>query len=101
MSGTIPLFSTKIHLIFIRLSDSLLYSQTYFSLNYNNKRQQHKLTATTNPLSRSSTKSVLSREQSKGVCACIHRSIGLPEFYSHDRFLALEEFSIDKNGGFP
>ncbi|KAF9125078.1 hypothetical protein BGX30_000624, partial [Mortierella sp. GBA39] len=59
------------------------------------------MAATTTPISRSITKSVLSREQSKGVGARVHRSIGRPELRNHDPFFMLDEFSVDKNGGFP
>ncbi|KAH7039227.1 RmlC-like cupin domain-containing protein [Linnemannia elongata] len=59
------------------------------------------MTATTTPFSRSITKSVLSKEQSEGVGARVRRSIGRPELRNHDPFLMLDEFSVDKNGGFP
>ncbi|KAK5801510.1 RmlC-like cupin domain-containing protein [Linnemannia elongata] len=59
------------------------------------------MTATTAPLSRSITRSVLSKEQSEGVGARVRRSIGRPELRNHDPFLMLDEFSVDKNGGFP
>ncbi|KAF9126312.1 hypothetical protein BGW39_006709, partial [Mortierella sp. 14UC] len=45
------------------------------------------------PLSRSITKSVLSKEQSEGVGARVRRSIGRPELRNHDPFLMLDEFN--------
>ncbi|KAF9940195.1 hypothetical protein BGZ65_007785 [Modicella reniformis] len=51
--------------------------------------------------SRSIVKSVLSREQAEGVGARVRRSIGRPELRNHDPFLMLDEFNVDKNGGFP
>ncbi|KAK3814114.1 MAG: RmlC-like cupin domain-containing protein [Benniella sp.] len=51
--------------------------------------------------SRSIIKSVLSREQAEGVGARVRRSIGRPELRNHDPFLMLDEFNVDKNGGFP
>ncbi|KAK5801513.1 RmlC-like cupin domain-containing protein [Linnemannia elongata] len=44
---------------------------------------------------------VLSREQYVGLCACVLWSIGRPESQYLDPFLKLDEFSVDKNGGFP
>ncbi|KAI8597471.1 RmlC-like cupin domain-containing protein, partial [Dissophora ornata] len=57
--------------------------------------------ATLSRASRSIVKSVLSREQSEGVGARVRRSIGRPELRNHDPFLMLDEFNVDKNGGFP
>ncbi|KAG0042150.1 hypothetical protein BGZ89_007038, partial [Linnemannia elongata] len=51
--------------------------------------------------SRTITKAVLSKEQSEGVGARVRRSIGRPELRNHDPFLMLDEFNVDKNGGFP
>ncbi|KAF9403889.1 hypothetical protein BGZ94_004484 [Podila epigama] len=51
--------------------------------------------------SRSIVKSILSREQAEGVGARVRRSIGRPELRNHDPFLMLDEFNVDKNGGFP
>ncbi|ORZ14973.1 RmlC-like cupin domain-containing protein [Lobosporangium transversale] len=51
--------------------------------------------------SRSVIKAVLSREQAEGVGARVRRSIGRPELRNHDPFLMLDEFNVDKNGGFP
>ncbi|KAG0279852.1 hypothetical protein BGZ95_012078 [Linnemannia exigua] len=51
--------------------------------------------------SRSIVKSVLSREQAEGAGARVRRSIGRPELRNHDPFLMLDEFNVDKNGGFP
>ncbi|GJJ70655.1 quercetin 2,3-dioxygenase [Entomortierella parvispora] len=51
--------------------------------------------------SRSITRAVLSREQAEGVGARVRRSIGRPELRNHDPFLMLDEFNVDKNGGFP
>ncbi|KAI1314444.1 hypothetical protein EDD11_002188 [Mortierella claussenii] len=51
--------------------------------------------------SRSIVKAVLSREQAEGVGARVRRSIGRPELRNHDPFLMLDEFDVDKNGGFP
>jgi len=51
--------------------------------------------------SRSITQAVLSREQAEGVGARVRRSIGRPELRNHDPFLMLDEFNVDKNGGFP
>ncbi|KAF9203040.1 hypothetical protein BGZ49_006870 [Haplosporangium sp. Z 27] len=51
--------------------------------------------------SRSIAKSVLSREQAEGAGARVRRSIGRPELRNHDPFLMLDEFNVDKNGGFP
>ncbi|KAG0285095.1 hypothetical protein BGZ98_005662, partial [Dissophora globulifera] len=51
--------------------------------------------------SRNIVKSVLSQEQSEGVGARVRRSIGRPELRNHDPFLMLDEFNVDKNGGFP
>ncbi|KAK5801554.1 hypothetical protein F5H01DRAFT_254364, partial [Linnemannia elongata] len=31
----------------------------------------------------------------------VRRSIGRPELHSHDPFLMLDEFPVDKSGGFP
>ncbi|KAF9090891.1 hypothetical protein BGX23_005625, partial [Mortierella sp. AD031] len=59
------------------------------------------MTTSTTSLSRSITKSILSREQSEGVGARVRRSIGRPELRNHDPFLMLDEFNVDKNGGFP
>ncbi|KAG9064398.1 hypothetical protein KI688_003586 [Linnemannia hyalina] len=59
------------------------------------------MTATTTSISRSITKSVFSRKQSEGVGARVRRSIGRPELRNHDPFLMLDEFTVDKNGGFP
>ncbi|KAG9064401.1 hypothetical protein KI688_003589 [Linnemannia hyalina] len=56
------------------------------------------MTATTTPISRSITKSVLSKEQTEGVGARVRRSIGCPEIRNLDPFLLL---SVPKNGGFP
>ncbi|KAK3812670.1 MAG: RmlC-like cupin domain-containing protein [Linnemannia gamsii] len=46
-------------------------------------------------------RAVLSKEQSEGVGARVRRSIGRPELRNHDPFLMLDEFNVDKNGGFP
>ncbi|KAG0036246.1 hypothetical protein BGZ82_004493 [Podila clonocystis] len=51
--------------------------------------------------SRSIVKAILSREQAEGVGARVRRSIGRPELRNHDPFLMLDEFNVDKNGGFP
>ncbi|KAI8362454.1 RmlC-like cupin domain-containing protein [Mortierella sp. GBAus27b] len=51
--------------------------------------------------SRSIVKAVLSREQAEGAGARVRRSIGRPELRNHDPFLMLDEFNVDKNGGFP
>ncbi|KAF9164087.1 hypothetical protein DFQ26_001828 [Actinomortierella ambigua] len=51
--------------------------------------------------SRSITRAVLSREQDEGVGARVRRSIGRPELRNIDPFLMLDEFKVDKNGGFP
>jgi len=51
--------------------------------------------------SRSIVKAVLSKEQAEGVGARVRRSIGRPELRNHDPFLMLDEFNVDKNGGFP
>ncbi|KAG0044451.1 hypothetical protein BGZ83_010332 [Gryganskiella cystojenkinii] len=51
--------------------------------------------------SRSITQAVLSREQAEGKGARVRRSIGRPELRNHDPFLMLDEFNVDKNGGFP
>jgi len=51
--------------------------------------------------SRSILRSVLNREQAEGAGAHVRRSIGRPELRYHDPFLMLDEFSVDKNGGFP
>ncbi|KAG0085061.1 hypothetical protein BGZ93_010367 [Podila epicladia] len=52
-------------------------------------------------LSRSIAQAVLSEEQAEGVGARVRRSIGRPELRNHDPFLMLDEFNVDKNGGFP
>ncbi|ORZ14961.1 pirin-like protein [Lobosporangium transversale] len=52
-------------------------------------------------VSRSVVKSVLSKEQAEGRGARVRRSIGRPELRNHDPFLMLDEFNVDKNGGFP
>ncbi|KAG0341569.1 hypothetical protein BG004_005983 [Podila humilis] len=52
-------------------------------------------------LSRSISQAVLSEEQAEGVGAKVRRSIGRPELRNHDPFLMLDEFNVDKNGGFP
>ncbi|KAG0024922.1 hypothetical protein BGZ82_010311 [Podila clonocystis] len=59
------------------------------------------MATTTSRQSRSISKAVLSREQSEGVGARVRRSIGRPELRNHDPFLMLDEFIVDKNGGFP
>ncbi|KAI1302993.1 hypothetical protein EDD11_005446 [Mortierella claussenii] len=51
--------------------------------------------------SRSILKVVLSAEQAEGQGARVRRSIGRPELRNHDPFLMLDEFNVDKNGGFP
>ncbi|ORZ06288.1 RmlC-like cupin domain-containing protein [Lobosporangium transversale] len=51
--------------------------------------------------SRSILKAVLSAEQAEGQGARVRRSIGRPELRNHDPFLMLDEFLVDKNGGFP
>ncbi|KAK3818115.1 MAG: RmlC-like cupin domain-containing protein [Linnemannia gamsii] len=51
--------------------------------------------------SRTITRAVLSEEQAEGVGARVRRSIGRPELRNHDPFLMLDEFLVDKNGGFP
>ncbi|KAG0054624.1 hypothetical protein BGZ83_010752 [Gryganskiella cystojenkinii] len=51
--------------------------------------------------SRSIVKAVLSKEQAEGVGARVRRSIGRPELRNHDPFLMLDEFNVDKDGGFP
>ncbi|KAF9975391.1 hypothetical protein BGZ73_000955 [Actinomortierella ambigua] len=51
--------------------------------------------------SRSINRAVLSQEQDEGVGARVRRSIGRPELRNHDPFLMLDEFKVDKNGGFP
>ncbi|KAI1302109.1 hypothetical protein EDD11_005738 [Mortierella claussenii] len=51
--------------------------------------------------SRSIVKAVLSKEQAEGRGARVRRSIGRPELRNHDPFLMLDEFNVDKNGGFP
>ncbi|KAF9959733.1 hypothetical protein BGZ65_000096 [Modicella reniformis] len=51
--------------------------------------------------SRSIVKSILSLEQAEGVGAHVRRSIGRPELRNHDPFLMLDEFNVDKSGGFP
>ncbi|KAG0059832.1 hypothetical protein BGZ89_000091 [Linnemannia elongata] len=52
-------------------------------------------------LSRTITRAVLSEEQAEGQGARVRRSIGRPELRNHDPFLMLDEFLVDKNGGFP
>ncbi|KAG0005223.1 hypothetical protein BGZ79_006143 [Entomortierella chlamydospora] len=59
------------------------------------------MTSTLARTSRSIVKAVLSREQAEGVGARVRRSIGRPELRNHDPFLMLDEFNVDKNGGFP
>ncbi|KAG0033654.1 hypothetical protein BGZ81_007781 [Podila clonocystis] len=59
------------------------------------------LAITASGLSRSIAQAVLSEEQSEGVGARVRRSIGRPELRNHDPFLMLDEFNVDKNGGFP
>ncbi|KAI1314445.1 hypothetical protein EDD11_002189 [Mortierella claussenii] len=59
------------------------------------------MTASIARVSRSIVKAVLSREQAEGVGARVRRSIGRPELRNHDPFLMLDEFDVDKNGGFP
>ncbi|KAF9128036.1 hypothetical protein BGW39_005377 [Mortierella sp. 14UC] len=51
--------------------------------------------------SRTITRSILSAQQPEGRGALVRRSIGRPELRSHDPFLMLDEFLVDKNGGFP
>ncbi|KAF9300437.1 hypothetical protein BGZ74_007893 [Mortierella antarctica] len=51
--------------------------------------------------SRSIVKAILSGEQAEGVGARVRGSIGRPELRNHDPFLMLDEFNVDKNGGFP
>ncbi|KAF9363802.1 hypothetical protein BGX34_003264 [Mortierella sp. NVP85] len=51
--------------------------------------------------SRSILRSVLTREQAEGAGARVRRSISRPELRYHDPFLMFDEFSVDKNGGFP
>ncbi|KAG0237419.1 hypothetical protein BGW42_000995 [Actinomortierella wolfii] len=46
-------------------------------------------------------RAVLSQEQAEGVGARVRRSIGRPELRNFDPFLMLDEFNVDKNGGFP
>ncbi|KAF9930663.1 hypothetical protein FBU30_000203 [Linnemannia zychae] len=58
-------------------------------------------TATPTGSSRSITRAVLSEEQDEGAGARVRRSIGRPELRNHDPFLMLDEFLVDKNGGFP
>ncbi|KAF9926079.1 hypothetical protein BGZ65_007440 [Modicella reniformis] len=58
-------------------------------------------TSTLTRTSRSIVKAVLSREQAEGAGARVRRSIGRPELRNHDPFLMLDEFDVDKNGGFP
>ncbi|KAG9064430.1 hypothetical protein KI688_003620 [Linnemannia hyalina] len=57
------------------------------------------MTAPNTPISRSITKSILSREQSEGVGARVRRSIGRPELRNHDPFLMLDEFSHEDFAG--
>ncbi|KAG0075814.1 hypothetical protein BGZ90_009472 [Linnemannia elongata] len=51
--------------------------------------------------SRSIIKAVLSRPKMDGVGALVYRSIGDTELRNHDPFLLLDEFNVDKDGGFP
>ncbi|KAG9073030.1 hypothetical protein KI688_000811 [Linnemannia hyalina] len=52
-------------------------------------------------LSRTITRAVLSEEQAEGQGTRVRRSIGRPELQNCDPFLMLDEFLVDKNGGFP
>ncbi|KAF9895603.1 hypothetical protein BX616_009281, partial [Lobosporangium transversale] len=49
---------------------------------------------------RTIVKSIPSREQTDGVGARVRRSIGGYEVRYHDPFLLLDEFMVDRNGGF-
>jgi len=51
--------------------------------------------------SRSVSQTLLSREQGEGVGARVRRSIGRPELPNFDPFLMLDEFNVNKQGGFP
>ncbi|KAH7049633.1 hypothetical protein BKA57DRAFT_528900 [Linnemannia elongata] len=107
MSGTISfILSIQQHRIFTITANNTLQSHSrvhnnYSCLDYKNSKTTTQNDCYFNPLSKSITKLVLFRERYVGLCACVLWSIGRPESQYHDPFLKLDEFLVDKNGGFP